>query len=85
MFQNENLIAIDPLASLAYGGIQLKVHPNDLEKVQNIINDLNNHLKIVWSFQQLLKTKTRFLKLFKIYEGYYSVLIMRITFSSFIF
>ncbi|WP_396195111.1 DUF2007 domain-containing protein [Flavobacterium sp.] len=47
LFQNENLIAIDPLASLAYGGIQLKVHPNDLEKVQNIINDLNNHLKIV--------------------------------------
>lgn len=24
LFQNENLISIDPLASLAYGGIQLK-------------------------------------------------------------
>lgn len=27
LFQNENLISIDPLASIAYGGIQLKVHP----------------------------------------------------------
>ncbi|MFN4026017.1 MULTISPECIES: DUF2007 domain-containing protein [Flavobacterium] len=47
LFQNENLIAIDPFASLAYGGIQLKVHPSDFEKVQRILNDLNNHLKIV--------------------------------------
>lgn len=47
LFQNENLITIDPLASLAYGGIQLKVHPNDIDKVQSILNDLNNHLKIV--------------------------------------
>lgn len=47
LFQNENLIAIDPLASLAYGGIQLKVHPNDFERVQTILDNLNNHLKIV--------------------------------------
>jgi len=47
LFQNENLIAIDPFASLAYGSIQLKVHPSDFEKVQRILNDLNNHLKIV--------------------------------------
>lgn len=41
LFQNENLVSIDPLASIAYGGIQLKVHPNDFERVQQIIDDLN--------------------------------------------
>jgi hypothetical protein len=41
LFQNENLVSIDPLASIAYGGIQLKVHPNDQEKVQQIIDNLN--------------------------------------------
>ena len=40
-FQNENLISIDPLASFAYGGIQLKVHPTDLNKVKEIIEELN--------------------------------------------
>ncbi|MFN3967412.1 DUF2007 domain-containing protein [Flavobacterium sp.] len=47
LFQNENLVSIDPLASLAYGGIQLKIHPNDIEAVQTILDDLNNNLKIV--------------------------------------
>jgi hypothetical protein len=47
LFQNENLVSVDPLASLAYGGIQLKIHPNDIETVQTILNDLNNNLKIV--------------------------------------
>lgn len=47
LFQNENLISIDPFASFAYGGIQLKIHPNDIETVQKILNDLNNNLKIV--------------------------------------
>jgi len=47
LFQNENLIAIDPLASLAYGGIQLKIHPNDADRVKQILNDLNNPLTIV--------------------------------------
>ena len=48
-FQNEHLIAIDPLASFAYGGIRLKVHPNDFEIVQEILDGLseNNNLKIV--------------------------------------
>jgi hypothetical protein len=41
LFQNENLISIDPLASFAYGGIQLKVHPTDLNKVKKIIEELN--------------------------------------------
>lgn len=47
LFENETLIAVDPLASLAYGGIRLKIHPEDLEEVSKILNDLNNHLKIV--------------------------------------
>ena len=46
-FQNENLISIDPLASYAYGGIQLKIHPNDFEKVQEILDNLNTNLDIV--------------------------------------
>lgn len=47
LFQNENLIAVDPLASYAYGGIDLKVHPNDVEKVKEILNNLNTNLEIV--------------------------------------
>jgi hypothetical protein len=47
LFQNENLIAIDPFASIAYGGIALKVHRNDFERVQAIIDNLNNNLEIV--------------------------------------
>ena len=37
LFQNENLISVDPLASFAYGGIILKVHPNDVEQVKKIL------------------------------------------------
>jgi hypothetical protein len=47
LFQNENLISIDPLASYAYGGIQLKVHTNDFETVTAILDNLKNNLKIV--------------------------------------
>ena len=47
LFQNENLISVDPLASFAYGGIQLKVHPNDVEQVKVILDHLDNNLKIV--------------------------------------
>ena len=48
-FQNENLISVDPLASFAYGGIILKVHPNDVEQVKEIIDNLsgNENLRIV--------------------------------------
>ncbi len=46
-FQNENLIATNPFASAAYGGIILKVHKNDFEVVQQILNDLNNRMEIV--------------------------------------
>ena len=44
---NENLIGINPMATIAYGGIQLKVHPNDFEIVQEILDNLNNNLEIV--------------------------------------
>ena len=47
LFQNENLVSIDPLTSFAYGGILLKIHPNDREQVQQILDDFSNHLKIV--------------------------------------
>ncbi|MEI7507924.1 MAG: DUF2007 domain-containing protein [Flavobacterium sp.] len=47
LFQNENLVSVNPMASYAYGGIQLKVHPNDFEKVQDILNNLNTNLEIV--------------------------------------
>ena len=47
LFQNENLISIDPFASIAYGGIDLKVHRNDFERVQDILDNLNNNLEIV--------------------------------------
>ncbi len=44
---NENLIGINPLATIAYGGIQLKVHTNDFEIVQEILDNLNSNLEIV--------------------------------------
>jgi hypothetical protein len=46
-FENEHIVSIDPLASFAYGGILLKVHPNDFEKVQDILDNLNSKLRIV--------------------------------------
>ncbi|WP_281636805.1 DUF2007 domain-containing protein [Flavobacterium marginilacus] len=46
-FENENIVSIDPLASFAFGGIQLKVHPNDFEQVQEILDNLNPKLSIV--------------------------------------
>ena len=44
---NENLIGINPMATIAYGGIQLKIHPNDFKIVQEILDNLNNNLEIV--------------------------------------
>ena len=48
-FENETLVSIDPFASIAYGGIKLKVHPNDLERTKVILDQFknDNHLKIV--------------------------------------
>ena len=49
LFQNENLVSVDPLASFAYGGIDLKVHPNDVLQVKEILNNLSgqDELRIV--------------------------------------
>lgn len=47
LFQNENLISVDPFATIAYGGIYLKIHPNDFDRVQEILDNLKNNLEIV--------------------------------------
>lgn len=46
-FENETLVSVNPFGSFAYGGIKLKIHINDFEKVQEFLDDLNNNLKIV--------------------------------------
>lgn len=48
-FENETMSSIVPMYSQAFGGIKLKVHPNDLETVTEILEQFtrNNHLKIV--------------------------------------
>ena len=46
-FENETIVSVDPFASFAYGGIKLKIHFNDFEKVQELLDHLNNNLKIV--------------------------------------
>ncbi|PBJ12719.1 DUF2007 domain-containing protein [Flavobacterium sp. ACN6] len=46
-FENEMTLSFVPMYSAALGGIKLKVHPNDFEQVQEILDRLNNPLKIV--------------------------------------
>ena len=46
-FENETMSSIAPFYSNALGGIKLKIHPNDFEKVQNIIDKLKSNLNIV--------------------------------------
>lgn len=48
-FENETMTSIAPFYSNALGGIKLKVHPNDFETVQFILDELKdkNDLKIV--------------------------------------
>lgn len=46
-FENETIVSIDPFASIAFGGIKLKIHPNDKEIVQTILDNLKNNLNIV--------------------------------------
>ena len=48
-FENETIVGIDPFATIAYGGIKLKVHPNDEATVKEILKKINedDHLKIV--------------------------------------
>ena len=46
-FENETMSSIAPFYSNALGGIKLKVHRNDFERVQTILDELKNNLKIV--------------------------------------
>ncbi|MDH7446309.1 DUF2007 domain-containing protein [Aquimarina sp. 2201CG14-23] len=48
-FENETMIGVFPFYSNALGGINLKIHPKDQTRVQEIIDDLNtnSHLNIV--------------------------------------
>ena len=46
-FENETMSLIAPFYSNALGGIKLKIHPNDFERVQNILDELNSNLNIV--------------------------------------
>jgi hypothetical protein len=46
-FENETIVSIDPFASIAYGGIKLKVHRNDVEFVKGILDNLDSHLRVV--------------------------------------
>lgn len=49
LFENEAMASIVPMYSQAFGGIRLKVHPNDLDTVKQILDTLqnNSHLTIV--------------------------------------
>jgi len=38
-FENEHLISVDPFASLAYGGIRLKVHHADADQVRQLLDN----------------------------------------------
>jgi len=46
-FENEMTLSVVPMYTTALGGIKLKVHPNDFEEVQQILDNLNNPLTIV--------------------------------------
>ncbi|TSE05137.1 MULTISPECIES: hypothetical protein [Aquimarina] len=48
-FENETMIGVFPFYSNALGGINLKIHKRDKQRVLQIINDLNtnSHLTIV--------------------------------------
>lgn len=48
-FENETMMNIAPMYSQALGGIKLKVHPNDVATVKEIVKKLNDesNLKIV--------------------------------------
>ena len=48
-FENETMLSVAPFYSYALGGIRLKVHPEDLPKVREILTELSqsDHLNIV--------------------------------------
>lgn len=47
LFKNEHLVGINPGGTFGYGGIDLQIHPNDILQVQQILDELDNHLEIV--------------------------------------
>jgi len=46
-FENEMTLSVVPMYTSALGGIKLRIHPNDFERVQQILDNLNNPLQIV--------------------------------------
>jgi len=48
-FENEAMLSVVPMYSIALGGIKLKIHPNDAETVKLILDKLNDNsdLRIV--------------------------------------
>ena len=46
-FENEITLSVAPFYTSALGGIPLKVHRNDFERVQEILDNLNSNLSIV--------------------------------------
>ncbi|MEO7978458.1 DUF2007 domain-containing protein [Flavobacterium sp.] len=46
-FENEITLSVVPMYSAALGGIKLKVHPNDFERVLEILDNFNNPLQVV--------------------------------------
>ena len=48
-FENETMLTVVPMYAHALGGIKLKVHPNDLDTINNILKEFEegNNLKIV--------------------------------------
>lgn len=46
-FENETIVSVDPFASIAYGGIKLRVHPEDAAFVKEIIDNLDSKLRVV--------------------------------------
>ncbi|MGA9636995.1 DUF2007 domain-containing protein [Flavobacterium sp.] len=48
-FENEIMSSFAPMYSTALGGIKLKVHPNDFEKIKLILQEMkyDNNLRIV--------------------------------------
>ena len=45
-FENETTASIVPMYSIALGGIKLKVHPNDFQSVQLILDELNGNANL---------------------------------------
>lgn len=49
-FQNETMVGLLPSSSFAFGGIQLYVNLNDIDRAKEILDSFNNsssHLNIV--------------------------------------